>query len=72
MTTIDTNRETFSWCCVGCGHQWQTVYEVRHTSDLCESERTEWFVDGHRVDSPWSGTRCPACTGLRTKVLPGR
>lgn len=70
MATIDHSSETYALWCADCGWRWQTDYEVRRTSDFCEAERVGWFVDGHRVDSAWVGTRCPACTSLHTRVLP--
>lgn len=70
MATIDSSLEPFSLSCRNCGYSWEETYEVRHSSDLFESERTQYFSHGLPVDSPWTGARCPRCTGLRVSVMP--
>lgn len=60
------------WCftCRRCGHSWGIDYEVRRGSDRAGGELVSWRRGGLPCTAPWSGARCPRCSGLRVQILP--
>ncbi|MCW2944483.1 MAG: hypothetical protein JWR24_1200 [Actinoallomurus sp.] len=63
-------RETWTYECLSCLHEWQEDYGVARFSDGHGGEVIVYSRMGHRCTSPWAELFCPACGGYDVKILP--
>jgi DNA-directed RNA polymerase subunit RPC12/RpoP len=66
---IESRQETYLFLCLRCSRTWRWTYEVRVASDHAGNEWRMYFRGGRAFSAP-AGVSCPACGGLRVKVLP--
>jgi hypothetical protein len=64
------SRETWTYECLGCLHEWQQEYEVRRSLDGHGGETTVYSRMGLLCVSPWAEPFCPSCGGYNVKILP--
>jgi hypothetical protein len=64
------SRETWTYECLGCLHEWQEEYEVRRTLDGHGGEAIVYSRMGLRCVSPWAEPCCTSCGGYNVKILP--
>lgn len=66
-------HRAYSFVCLSCGHGWEAEYDIRLITDEYDRLRADYFVAGRKVPSPLKSGQCPACEGLRIRILrPGR
>jgi Zn finger protein HypA/HybF involved in hydrogenase expression len=64
------SRETWTYECRSCLHEWQEVFQAGRFSDGHGGEVIIYSRLGHRCTSPWAELFCPSCGGCDVKILP--
>ena len=68
MTTQDSLTRHYRMLCLACDHTWETTYEIRTLHDDA-GDHELFYRNGAPIIGP-AMTRCPACGGLRVRIVP--
>lgn len=63
-------RETWTYECRSCEHEWHEEFEIGRSPDGHGGEVTVYSRMGQRCVSPWTELFCPSCGGYDVTILP--
>ncbi|MCX4854958.1 hypothetical protein [Streptomyces canus] len=66
-------QRAYSFACLGCGHGWESTYDIDVTVDDHARITAVYHLGDQRVPSPLQSPQCPACESHKVRIMrPGR